>query len=144
MRIHIQPEREILQYYVVTMLYIKHIMNKRIVLYWNVPEKTVQHVHQYKIIHKSNFVLCQNPEGQELWVTLDELNGPEQLWFLFLKLPQHLHGKAHMVHSELGLVLAHHIKHMVFRRANPQLLQNLVSVHCSSMKEPSNAGTYPA
>lgn len=111
-------------------------------LYLNVPEETVKHVDQHKIVHKTNFVLCQNPERQELWVAPGELDSPEHLWLLFLKLPQHPHSFADMVHSELGLVLAHHIKHLVFGRANPQLLQNLVSVHRPTVKEPPKEGIH--
>lgn len=83
-------------------------------MYLDVPEETVKHVDQHKIIHESNFVLRQNPQSQELRVALDEIDSPEQLWLLFLKLPQHSHGTADMVHCELGLVFAHHVKKLVF------------------------------
>lgn len=131
---------ETIQYVIITVLSFKCIT--LLCLCLNAPEEGVKHVHQHAVTHTINFVLCQNPESQELWVFLDELHSPEQLWFLLLKLPQHPHGPADMVHRELGLVLAHHIKHLVFGGANLQLLQNLVSARRAPKQEPPKIGIH--
>lgn len=110
----------------------------------DIPEETVQRVDQHAIIHKSNFVLRQNPEGQELRVAPDDLHSPQQFGLFFLKLPQHPDGLADMVHRELGSVLAHHIEQLVFGRANLQLLQDRVSVRGSPVEEPPKGGRHTA
>lgn len=57
----------------------------------------------------------------------DEIHGPENLRFLLLQLPQHPNGAADMLHIELGLVPANHIKHLVFSGADLEMVQDLVS-----------------
>uniref|UniRef100_A0A3B3BAC9 Uncharacterized protein n=1 Tax=Oryzias melastigma TaxID=30732 RepID=A0A3B3BAC9_ORYME len=101
----------------------------------HVAQKDLINVHQHEIIHLTDFVLCENAQSQELWVNPGLTNCPEQFRSLFLKVPQQAHSMVHVVNCQFGFVVTHHIKHFIFNRAGLQSFQDLVFIHCRSMKE---------
>lgn len=104
-----------------------------------VPENIIEHVHHRDIIHETDLVFSQNTKRQELRVVPHELDRPEHLWSLSLKLPQKSNSTANVTGREFGFVPADHIKHLVLGGAHLQLVQDLVPGHGPAVKQPAGA-----